>query len=106
MSNLTTQRCFNHGQREAVARCASCGNYFCRECITEHAGRMTCARCLDRPTVATGRFRLLGLMSAGLQLGIGLLISWFCFFVAGRLLLAIPSTFHEGTIWSLLGILR
>ncbi|MBT8374528.1 MAG: rhomboid family protein, partial [Deltaproteobacteria bacterium] len=35
MKDLALQRCNNHGQREAVARCPKCRRYFCRECITE-----------------------------------------------------------------------
>lgn len=106
MNSLKVQRCFNHGQREAVARCATCGNYFCRECVTEHAGRMTCARCLGQPETPARRLHLLALTTGSVLLSTGLLILWFCFFLAGRVLLAIPSSIHEGTIWSLLGALR
>ncbi len=102
MSTLKVQRCFNHRQREAVARCATCGNYFCRECVTEHAGRMTCARCLVQPAVIKPRLQIVPLLTGTLLLGVGLVILWFCFFLAGRVLLAIPTAVHEGTIWSFL----
>lgn len=106
MSSLSIQRCFNHRLREAVARCASCGNFYCRECVSEHAGRMTCARCLDKTSAATARLTITAFLTGFLQLMAGLMILWFCFFLAGRTLLAIPSGFHEGTIWSFLGALR
>lgn len=105
MNTLKVQRCFNHRQREAVARCHTCGNYFCRECVTEHAGRMTCTRCLGQPTALKPRLKIVSLLTGGLLFGVGLTILWFCFFLAGRVLLAIPSAVHEGTIWSFLGAL-
>jgi hypothetical protein len=45
---LKNRRCFNHAEREASARCPECQNDFCRECITEHAGRMLCVNCLKK----------------------------------------------------------
>jgi len=48
MKDLAHQRCFNHVQREAVARCPQCRGYFCRECITEHDDRVICAGCLSK----------------------------------------------------------
>lgn len=99
MSSLKIQRCFNHAQREAVARCVSCGNFFCRECVSEHDGRMTCARCLTKPATGGRKLRLGRLLFNVGQLAIGLMLLWFCFFMAGRGLLAIPSSFHEGTVW-------
>lgn len=103
MNSLKVQRCFNHANREAVARCARCGNFFCRECVTEHAGRMTCGRCLGQPVDTVRSFRFRSILTGVIQLGIGLLILWFCFFMAGRGLLLIPSSFHEGHIWRLFG---
>lgn len=99
MTSLKVQRCFNHANREAVARCAQCGNFFCRECVTEHAGRMTCARCLGQPVDAVRTLRLRTILIGVMQLGLGLLILWFCFFMAGRGLLNIPSTVHDGDGW-------
>lgn len=43
---LAHQRCWTHAGREAVSRCVSCRRYFCRECATEHDGRMLCVSCL------------------------------------------------------------
>jgi hypothetical protein len=97
LSNLSDQRCANHAQREAVARCPGCHRYFCRECITEHDDRVWCAACLARqlkPSFSR-RFHLLGLWRLT-QFVVGLLIVWTFFYLCGRTLLAIPSSFHEG----------
>ncbi|MFH1091233.1 MAG: rhomboid family protein [Pseudomonadota bacterium] len=100
MENLHRQRCFNHPLREAVARCPGCGRFFCRECVTEHEDRVLCARCLARiyrPGSARKRpFRFLIRL---VQAGLGLWITWGFFYYLGRALLALPTSFHEGTIW-------
>ena len=100
MRTLADQRCFNHAQREAVARCPSCGKYFCRECITEHEDRIICAACLGK--LARGsllrRRGFAGLIRAG-QCVLGLLAAWFFFYLLGESLLSLPSAFHEGTLW-------
>jgi len=100
MQNLAHQRCFNHAGREAVARCPECGQYFCRECITEHDDRVVCAACLKnltrQPLVRrTPLVRLLRLA----QCALGVLIAWFFFFLIGEGLLKLPASFHEGTLW-------
>lgn len=97
---LTRQRCFHHASREAVARCPECGNTFCRECVTEHDGRVICAVCLGRlaETRHEPRRRLAELLRPA-QVVAGLLLLWLLFFAAGRALVAIPSPFHEGTLW-------
>ena len=86
--------------REAVARCPSCRRYYCRECITEHDDRVLCATCLDKvpDEGRAGITRFSGLVRTA-QFGWGLLIVWFIFYYLGRILLLIPSSFHEGTIW-------
>ncbi len=40
------QHCWNHEAREAACRCPSCGRTYCRECVSEHEGRLLCAACL------------------------------------------------------------
>lgn len=100
MARLTQQRCFNHATREAVARCPECGLFFCRECITEHEDRVICAACLRkqaRPPLLR-RPGFAGVIHLG-QLALGLLLAWFFFYLVGETLLAIPSSFHEGTLW-------
>ena len=100
MPDLTYQRCLNHAQREAVARCPSCGQFFCRECITEHDDRVICAACLRRLTRASllRRRAFSGLLRVG-QGALGLVAAWFFFYLMGDRLLRLPASFHEGTLW-------
>ncbi len=100
MRVLADQRCFNHAQREAVARCPSCENYFCRECITEHEDRVICAACLAKlariPLLRRRGFA--GFIRAG-QCLLGVMAAWFFFYLVGEILLSLPTAFHEGTLW-------
>src|SRR5947208_2495584 len=98
--SLSQQRCFNHYQREAVARCLECRQFFCRECIAEHDDRIVCAACLAklarRPQ--SRRRALAGVFRLG-QCLLGFMALWFFFYLAGEGLLQIPASFHEGTVW-------
>ncbi|KAF0178356.1 MAG: rhomboid family protein [Limisphaerales bacterium] len=100
MADLTQHRCLNHTAREAVARCPSCTQFFCRECITEHDGVIICAGCLRKqaaaPAARRAKWNLIG--RAGLA-ALGFLACWLWFYAAGQILLALPSDFHEGTMW-------
>lgn len=100
MSALSHQRCFHHPEREAIARCPECRRFFCRECITEHEERVICASCLrhQHPQHARGRGTLPGLLRLS-QFALGLLAAWFFFYLVGELLLQMPSSFHDGTLW-------
>lgn len=101
MNNLDRLRCFNHPEREAVARCPECGRFFCRECITEHEDRVLCAQCLARqlkPKKAGPR--RLGAFFWLIRGVLGLWIAWIFFYWAAKILLSIPSSFHEGVIWT------
>jgi hypothetical protein len=100
MQNLLHQRCFNHAAREAVARCPECRQFFCRECVTEHEDRVVCAVCLkklaQRPL---NRRRAFINVVHSAQCVLGILTAWFFFFLIGQSLLALPDSFHEGTLW-------
>lgn len=101
MINLVHERCLNHALREAVARCPECRHFYCRECVTEHEERVICAGCLRRlakPAVVK-RFRLAGLLLT-VECVMGLLIAWLFFYWVGQGLLALPSSFHDGSIWN------
>jgi len=97
---LAHQRCLNHHFREAVARCPDCRQFFCRECITEHDDRVICAACLKRLArpAARRRWHWTGVLILGECLA-GVLTVWLFFYIAGRSLLSIPDSFHEGTVW-------
>ncbi len=80
-------RCTNHESRQASGICPSCKRPFCKECLTEHDGRLTCASCLRRaaPAVrARGGFRKR--LATPAVLMAALLASWFVFYAAGTAL--------------------
>jgi hypothetical protein len=92
--------CLNHPRREAAARCTSCGQPFCRECVTEFEGRMVCSTChREKSRVEEKRKRDWFVLTTGIQFVAGLGLLWFGAWVLGRVLLSIPSEFHEGTTW-------
>lgn len=95
MTVLAHQRCRQHPTREAVVRCPVCLRYYCRECVTEHRGRMMCASCLaeigSSSTSAPG-VRSVGLIFSGAG---GLLLAWLIFYYLGVALARIPSDFFE-----------
>jgi hypothetical protein len=104
MNTLALQRCLNHPAREAAARCVECAGHFCRECVVEHDGRLLCAACL-RKASKTSALRELWLARVWtfLRTAGALLVLWLAFFSLGKILLAIPSSFHEGDFWKHLG---
>lgn len=61
-----------------------CNRPFCKECLTEHDGRLTCASCLKRmaPLVAV-RGAWKKRLAAPAMLIAALLGSWFFFYAAG-----------------------
>ncbi len=96
MPALVASRCLLHPQRESVARCPECRQAYCRECITEHAGRVICAACLRKRTQAPTRPRArFGGVLRPVPAVVGLLVGWFLFYTLGRVLLQIPSEWHE-----------
>jgi hypothetical protein len=94
--DLTLQRCLIHADREAIARCPSCANYFCRECVTEHEGRFLCSNCLqNRSAPIEPAKRRAGWLSVAIGVVIGIAVAWFFFYVIGQLLILIPSNLHD-----------
>ncbi len=95
MSTLLDQRCFNHALREAAVQCPSCKRFFCRECVTEHAGRMICVNCVsalshsDEKKARSARIRWTAMA------GVGIVIAWIVFYYLGQTLARIPSEFHS-----------
>ena len=103
-ADLPTRRCARHPAREAAARCLACGEFFCRECVVEHEGRLLCASCLARQTTK-GALRLSFGRAArrALALALAVVVAWVAFYMFGALLLRLPTRFHDGTIWRAAG---
>lgn len=85
--------CHSHISRPAAARCPSCGDFFCRECVTEHEGRLLCVRCLARAKVALEQPRARPLRAVASLAGFATL--WAGLYLLGRLLIAIPDATHS-----------
>lgn len=100
--SLTGLRCANHLLREAAARCPECRRYFCRECVTEHDGRMLCTSCLRKSGQQgpRARRRIWPALGRGTACVASLFLLWMVFYVVGRLLLSLPTPFHDGTLWN------
>jgi hypothetical protein len=100
MSTVAQQRCFNHAFREAAALCPSCKRFFCRECITEHDDRILCTACLKALKSArpVKRRSFVGLKRVA-QCVAGIVIAWFFFFLFGQMLVQLPDSFHDGSVW-------
>ena len=100
MASLIHQRCFNHALREAAARCPECHKFYCRECITEHDDRIICSACLAKVAERTPlKKSMLRWAWRCAQLFTGIFLTWLFFYIIGGLLLLIPSSFHEGSVW-------
>lgn len=93
-AKVWSQRCFNHVQRAAAARCPACKRYFCRECVTEHKGKVLCCACLAGRDRTTSRARLPSLTLAALA-GVGLLAGWAFLYCIGSYLLRLGSEFYK-----------
>jgi hypothetical protein len=94
--DLTFQRCLIHADREAVARCPACANYFCRECVTEHEGKFLCSNCIQRRSAPIeSANRTAGWFMAAIGMIFGLAVAWFFFYLIGRLLILVPPNLHD-----------
>ena len=100
MTGLIHQRCFNHALREAAARCPSCQQFYCRECITEHDDRLICAACLRKINARDVSMESFwAALIRAFQVVLGLAVAAVFFFLVGRTLLSIDTSVHEGTVW-------
>ena len=97
---LHARRCVRHPAREAAARCPGCGEFFCRECVVEHDGKLLCATCVARAAEAGKRRsqRRAAMRRAAVTAGAAIML-WMLFYAGGALLVKIPPDFHDGTIW-------
>lgn len=103
MTTLAARKCVRHTEREAIARCPSCGGDFCRECIVEHGGRVLCAACLAKeaktdPARARGNAVVRRAVDAVVTAACVLAL-WLAFYALGQFLKTLPPALHEGTVW-------
>jgi hypothetical protein len=96
---LLGQRCANHELREAVSRCPQCRRSLCRECVTDHEGRLVCAACLRisardaaAPRPSGHRVKEIGMTVAAVFL------AWAIFFGAAQSLITITER-SERAAW-------
>jgi hypothetical protein len=96
---LLGQRCANHELREAVCRCPQCRRSLCRECVTDHEGRLVCAACLrlsarnaPAPRRSGRRIKEVGMTLASVFL------AWGLFFCAAQSLITITER-SERAAW-------
>ncbi len=84
MPGLARKRCLNHETREAVCRCPSCENFFCRECTVSFESRLLCSACLTKNSGESPLTHKAGFGLGGFALAcLGLLIAWLLFYFAG-----------------------
>jgi hypothetical protein len=93
--SIAQKKCFNHPLREAVARCPECRRYFCRECVSEHEDRLVCAYCLKDLTSRRSRHRRFRTLVRLFPAITGILVLWLFFYLSGKGLLLIPSSFQS-----------
>ena len=100
-ATFANRRCLQHTLREAVARCPECREFFCRECITEHDDRVICSSCLREVVARAAKPKrsFAAILRPAAVLG-GLMVAWFFFYLIGHWTSALPSSFHEGTVWT------
>jgi hypothetical protein len=91
---ILDQRCAHHSFREAVAQCPSCKRFFCRECVTEHEGRMICVNCVSVLTRGAHAVERASRARWTVTAVAGILIAWLVFYYLGLTLARIPSQFH------------
>jgi hypothetical protein len=84
------QRCWNHEAREAACRCPGCGRSYCRECVSEHEGRLLCAACLSGVTggreQSGGRWRKL---APAAMIAAAILLAWLAYWAAGESVMSV-----------------
>ena len=96
--NLAARRCLVHPDREAAARCPSCHQYYCRECVVEHDTQFLCAACLQRAIEGGGIATSAGFAwLSPLRLLLGFAGAYLSLYVIERILLLIPVNLYNGT---------
>ena len=68
--------------------------------MAEHDDRMFCASCIEKLLRPSSSMRIsFSDIFAGAQSLLGIVITWLVFYYLGQMLLSLPSSFHDGTLW-------
>ncbi len=99
---LSKTICLIHPERPATARCPGCGTFYCGECITEHDGKLTCAKCLaaEKPSADKKKRGFSLPLMPVVHLAVAIVVCWIFYYSMARILGSIPDDFHDGTIWT------
>jgi hypothetical protein len=96
--NLAARRCLVHPDREAAARCPSCHQYYCRECVVEHDALFLCAACLQKSIETRSHRRSIPFdWLSPFRLLLGFAGAYLSLYVIERILLLIPINLYNGT---------
>jgi len=100
--SIAAQRCFAHNERGASGRCPACIRFYCRECLTEHEGRVLCTRCLQALTKPgdVKSFSILRGITRGVAGLLGVAFAGAFFYLVGLLMARLPASFHDGSALS------
>jgi len=90
-----------HTERDAAAKCRSCGGYFCRECITEYDAELYCAACLQRTTQLKTKSvaKTRGRWFSPLITCLAILFVWAIFFLLGTWVAQLPPPTQRHSPW-------
>ncbi len=95
-SAVRAARCAYHHGREAAARCPSCHRDYCRECVTEHRGRLLCITCLAAATARRAHRRsIVGLAFLTIAFCAAFVASIVFFCLAGIVMSRLDSSAHS-----------
>lgn len=95
---LTKTKCFHHLHREAIGRCNGCRKFYCRECLNEMDGQLTCAACINIETEQHNSRGVMVKFLNGGALVFGFFMLWILFYFFGRILLDLTDFFHTSLI--------
>jgi hypothetical protein len=59
-----------------------------------------CSRCLERKEEKAEKGKFLVALGLAWKTLLGFVVAWLIFYYFGKLLILIPTSFHDGTIWN------
>jgi hypothetical protein len=86
--SVALSRCVVHAQREAAALCLGCKAFYCRECVTEHDGRVLCSRCIAAASKPRDKSAAIAFVKLSMAALAGFALLWLSFYYVGAALAA------------------